>query len=50
MAETADPRADYDAFDDPYCYKGAGVLKNIADLRDPVALAAFETGKRRPAC
>lgn len=43
MAETADPRADYDALDDPYCYKGTSVLKNIPGLRDPAALAAFET-------
>jgi hypothetical protein len=43
MAETADPRADYDVFDDPYCYKGTSVLKNIPGLRDPAALAAFET-------
>jgi cell filamentation protein len=43
MAGTADPRADYDVFDDPYCYKGTNVLKNIPGLRDPAALAAFET-------
>ena len=43
MAETTDPRADYDVFDDPYCYKGTNVLKNIPGLRDPAALAAFET-------
>jgi cell filamentation protein len=43
MAETADPRADYDALDDPYCYKGTSVLKNIPGLRDLAALAAFET-------
>ena len=41
MAETTDPRADYDVFDDPYCYKGTNVLKNIPGLRDPAALAAF---------
>jgi cell filamentation protein len=32
----------YDAFDDPYCYKGTGVLRNKAGLRDPEALDAFE--------
>jgi cell filamentation protein len=32
----------YDAFDDPYCYKGTGVLRNKAGLRDPDALEAFE--------
>lgn len=29
MAAAADPRADYDVFDDPYCYKGTNVLRNI---------------------
>jgi len=42
MAVPADPRADYDVFDDPYCYKGTNVLKNIPGLRDPAALEAFE--------
>ena len=32
----------YDAFDDPYCYKGTGILRNKAGLRDAVALEAFE--------
>ncbi len=32
----------YDAFDDPYCYKGTAVLRNKAGLRDPEALEAFE--------
>jgi cell filamentation protein len=32
----------YDAFDDPYAYPGATVLKNILDLRDPDTLEAFE--------
>lgn len=32
----------YDAFDDPYCYRGAGVLKNKAGLRDAALLEAFE--------
>jgi cell filamentation protein len=32
----------YDAFDDPYCYKGSGVLRNKAGLRDAKALEAFE--------
>jgi hypothetical protein len=43
MAAPADPRADYDVFDDPYCYEGTNVLKNIPGLRDPAALEAFET-------
>jgi cell filamentation protein len=33
---------DYDAATDPYCYPDSTVLKNIPDLRDPLALAAFE--------
>lgn len=32
----------YDAFDDPYCYKGTFVLKNKAGLRDAGALEGFE--------
>jgi cell filamentation protein len=32
----------YEAFEDPYCYPGAFVLKNKAGLRDAAALAAFE--------
>lgn len=32
----------YDAFDDPYCYKGTEVLKNRLGLRDPDLLEAFE--------
>jgi len=32
----------YDAFDDPYCYKGTGTLRNKAGLRDAEALEAFE--------
>jgi cell filamentation protein len=32
----------YDAFDDPYCYSGTGVLRNKAGLRDAEALEAFE--------
>lgn len=32
----------YDAFDDPYCYKGTFVLKNKARLRDVTALQNFE--------
>lgn len=42
MAEPADSRAEYDAIEDPYCYKGTQVLKNIPDLRDPAALERFE--------
>jgi cell filamentation protein len=34
--------APYDAFDDPYCYKGTDCLKNRAGLRDPGLLSAFE--------
>lgn len=43
MVEPADPRAGYDAIDDPYCYKGTNVLKNIPGLRDPEQLERFET-------
>lgn len=32
----------YDAFDDPYCYKGTSVLKNKARLRDQASLDGFE--------
>ncbi|TIQ21944.1 MAG: adenosine monophosphate-protein transferase [Mesorhizobium sp.] len=32
----------YDAFDDPYCYKGTTTLKNKLGLRDPVLLESFE--------
>lgn len=32
----------YDAFDDPYSYKGLNCLKNRLGLRDPVVLQAFE--------
>lgn len=32
----------YDAFDDPYSYKGLDCLKNRLGLRDPAALQAFE--------
>jgi cell filamentation protein len=32
----------YDAFDDPYSYKGLNCLKNRLGLRDPTALQAFE--------
>jgi cell filamentation protein len=32
----------YEAFDDPYCYKGTFVLKNKAGLRDAAELEAFE--------
>lgn len=32
----------YEAFDDPYCYKGTSVLKNRARLRDGIALEGFE--------
>ena len=32
----------YDAFDGPYCYKGTGILRNKAGLRDLDALEAFE--------
>ncbi len=33
---------DYDAFDDPYAYKGTTTLKNKLSLRDPAQLEAFE--------
>ncbi|MGH6618354.1 MAG: Fic/DOC family protein [Alphaproteobacteria bacterium] len=32
----------YDAFDDPYAYKGISVLKNRLKTRDAAVLAAFE--------
>ena len=32
----------YDAFDDPYCYKGTSTLKNRLGLRDPILLESFE--------
>lgn len=32
----------YDAFEDPYCYKGTDVLKNKLGLRDATQLEAFE--------
>ena len=32
----------YDAFDDPYCYKGSSVLKNRLGLRTQVELDKFE--------
>jgi len=32
----------YDAFDDPYCYKGTSVLRNKAGLRVAETLEAFE--------
>ena len=33
----------YDAFDDPACYPGSSVLRNLPDLRDAVALEDYET-------
>ncbi|MFA6139994.1 MAG: Fic family protein [Hyphomicrobium sp.] len=33
----------YEAEVDPYCYRGSSVLKNLADIRDDEALAAFES-------
>lgn len=32
----------YDAFDDPYCYRGTAILRNKVGLRDAEALEAFE--------
>jgi cell filamentation protein len=32
----------YDAFEDPYCYKGTSVLKNRLGTRDATTLQAFE--------
>jgi hypothetical protein len=32
----------YDAFDDPYSYKGSDCLKNRLGLLDPDVLQAFE--------
>jgi cell filamentation protein len=37
-----DNSADYHAIADPYCYPGSSVLKNVPDIRDQAALAAFE--------
>lgn len=34
--------AEYDAFEDPYCYRGTFVLKNKAKIRDAALLQAFE--------
>jgi cell filamentation protein, protein adenylyltransferase len=33
----------YDAVDDPYCYAGTDILKNVPGLREHKALEAFET-------
>jgi cell filamentation protein len=32
----------YDAYEDPYCYRGSAVLKNRLGLRDQTALGHFE--------
>lgn len=32
----------YDAIEDPYCYPGSSVLRNLADIREQAALEAFE--------
>ena len=32
----------YDAFEDPYCYPGTSVLRNLIDIRDQAELDAFE--------
>jgi cell filamentation protein len=32
----------YDAVQDPYCYEGASILKNIPGIRDQLALDEFE--------
>jgi len=34
--------AEYEVFDDPYCYKNTFVLKNKAGIRDAARLQAFE--------
>lgn len=34
--------SDYEVFEDPYCYKGAFVLRNKAGLGEAKALQAFE--------
>lgn len=36
------PFKGYDAFDDPYAYRGTGTLKNKLGLKDPSQLEAFE--------
>ena len=33
----------YEAFDDPYCYQGTSVLRNLLGIADQDALTAFET-------
>jgi cell filamentation protein len=33
---------EYDAFEDPYSYRGLNCLKNRLGLRDPALLEAFE--------
>lgn len=33
---------DYEAFRDPYCYRGSSCLKNKLKVRDPALLQAFE--------
>lgn len=32
----------YETTDDPYCYPGTNILKNVPGLRDPIALDEFE--------
>ena len=32
----------YGAFEDPYCYSGTTVLRNLLDIRDQAELSAFE--------
>jgi len=32
----------YDAIEDPYCYPGTAVLRNVPEITDQAALAAFE--------
>ncbi|MBR1138159.1 MULTISPECIES: Fic/DOC family protein [Bradyrhizobium] len=32
----------YDAFDDPYCYKGTGTLRNKLGIRDAATLESYE--------
>jgi cell filamentation protein len=34
--------ASYSSFDDPYCYEGSGVLRNLREIRHADALEAFE--------
>ncbi|TXL82404.1 adenosine monophosphate-protein transferase [Vineibacter terrae] len=42
MAGSPHNQLEYEASDDPYCYPGTTVLKNVPDIRDAAALEQFE--------